>query len=260
MHTQEPLEFRDYVIERSIAVGGDAEIVLAIHLGTGTQRALKIVRRRPAETDAQFDARISRLEHEKKLLEKLRHNNVIQLLDAGKEGSTSFLGLELVNMEGTGLMQLLSEAASGLDFVHSQGYVHNDVSTDNVLSRQDGTFVLLDFGSASRVGEPAATSGKHKFVAPERINGVPVDGRADQFSLAVLAFNEFTGKYPFPGEGRTVLSAIRKDPPLSLAEAGTMTEERLQWVFDKAFQKNPSDRFESCSKFTDALSQGRKPS
>jgi serine/threonine protein kinase len=138
----------------------------------------------------------------------------IQLLDAGTVGVTSFLALELVTKEATGLGQLLRQAAAGLDFVHSQGYVHNDVSLDNLLTRQDGTVVLLDFGSAARGGEPAATFGKHRFMSPERISGTPVDGRADQFSLAVVAFERITEKYPFRGEGPTVLNAIVRDPPL----------------------------------------------
>ena len=259
MQNQESLDLRDYTIERSISVGGDAEIYLGLHLGTQTQRALKIVQRRPAETQDQFNARLSRLAYEKKLLEELRHNNVIRLLDAGQEGNVSFLGLELVNIKYTDLRKLLTEAAAGLDFVHSQGYVHNDVSLDNLLTREDGTVVLLDFGSASRVDEPASTFGKHKFMAPERIGGAPVDGRADQFSLAVVAFESITGKYPFLGEGQTVLNAIVKDPPLTLAAAGKIAAAHLQWVFDKAFKKHPSDRFESSSKFTDALSQGPKP-
>jgi serine/threonine protein kinase, bacterial len=149
----------------------------------------------------------------------------------------------------------LRQTAFGLDYAHEQGVIHNDFSRENVLARAGEVATLIDFGSATIDGKGNLDVGKPKLMSPERIEGniSRVDGRSDQFALAVTAFLWITGQYPFPGEGQIVLNRMREDP-LALSEAGCPQAAALQPVFDRAFQKNPVDRFSTCSEFANALS------
>ena len=92
-------------------------------------------------------------------------------------------------------------------------------------------------------------------MSPERIDGKTdlVDGRSDQFSLAVAAFLWMTGNYPFSGEGQVVMNRILREDPLTLSQVGPHGFAHLQPAFDKAFQKNPLNRFGTCTEFVTAL-------
>src|ERR1700728_368699 len=124
-------------------------------------------------------------------------------------------------------VEFLSPVASALDAAHAAGLVHRDVKPANILvdvrpGRPDHVY-LSDFGVSK--GAPASVSltgagvflGTPDYSAPEQIQGQPVDGRADQYALACVAFQLLTGQVPFErDQGMAILLAHLSEPPPSL--------------------------------------------
>ncbi len=145
---------------------------------------------------------------------KLSHPNIVAVHHLGEQDDLQYIVLELV--EGASLEKILSDGrpeergstvallqqmADALDYAHSQGVVHRDVKPANILVRQDGRVKLTDFGiariSSQTVTKTGFTMGTPAYMAPEQILSARVGGRADQFSLAVIAYQMLSGQRPF---------------------------------------------------------------
>lgn len=144
------------VVERLIARGGMAEVYLAEQKSLGRKVAVKVMD--PRNGDAEFSARFFQ---EAKLLASLSHNNIITIYDFGAlEDGRLYLTMEYLPggdlerrikkgaLPESDVIRNLRELARALNFVHSQGILHRDIKTANILFRQDGSLVLTDFGIA----------------------------------------------------------------------------------------------------------------
>ena len=160
-------------------------------------------------------------------------------------------------------MAIISPVASALDAAHGAGLVHRDVKPANMLvdarpDRPDHVY-LSDFGlSKGMISSGPTMSGQFlgtpDYAAPEQIAGQPVDGRADQYSLACAAFELLCGEAPFP---RAHVTAViwahmsQSAPMLSSRHPGL--PPAVDNVLVKALAKEPQDRYASCQEFADAL-------
>lgn len=201
--------------------------------------ALKLIRRELA-----YDAATrKRLIRESKVMARLRHPNVAQVYDVGAIDGQLYLAMELV--EGTTLRRWLSQerttqeilacfagAGTGLAAAHAEGLVHRDFKPDNVLVDATGRPQVTDFGlarAADRVeehldaepgGDQAAVddvtntsrlAGTPMYMAPEQLDGRPIDPRADIFTFCVSLWEALHGERPFPqtslGERRRAIAA-----------------------------------------------------
>src|SRR5262249_21651489 len=126
----------------------------------------------------------------------------------------------------------LADVARALASAHKRGLVHRDVKPENVMVRDDGMVKVLDFGiarlsrsavdPAARTQTPAlatltvdgAKLGTPVYMAPEQIRGDPLDGRADQFSWGVMAYELLTGRLPWRGadDALAVMASVLTDP------------------------------------------------
>src|SRR5258708_27523176 len=106
-----------------------------------------------------------------------------------------------MGLDAVSVPRILIETASGLDFAHKKGIVHRDVKPANIMVDKDGNVKISDFGIARIVSKELTPSGvmmgTPSYIAPEYIKGAAVDGRADQFALAVIAYDILTGRKPF---------------------------------------------------------------
>ena len=161
-------------------------------------------------------------------------------------------------------LELLSPVASALDAAHAAGLVHRDVKPGNILvderpGRPDHVY-LADFGlskgavagiSLTGAGNLVGTPG---YSAPEQVQGLDVDGRADQYALACVAFELLTGRPPYErDEPLAVLLAHLSAPPPSLAAWRPGLAVTADRVIARALAKRPEQRYASCRDFTDAL-------
>jgi len=157
--------------------------------------------------------------------------------------------------------------ASALDAAHGAGLVHRDVKPANMLvdvgpGRADHVY-LSDFGLTKKTTAASAgltgrgqILGTPDYIAPERIQGRPADGRTDQYALACAAFELLTGAPPFRREETiAAVYAHVSDPPPPATSRRADLPPGLDPVLARALAKEPADRYPSCQAFADALLQ-----
>jgi serine/threonine-protein kinase len=209
---------------------------------------------------------------EARIIAQMDHPGIVSVYDFGYEGETAFLVLEYVS--GTNLAQrleqgarldpatgsrILNEAAAALDYAHSRGVVHRDVKPANLLLREDGRVKVADFGIAKLSGAKTMTAtgmmlGTVEYMSPEQIRGEGIDGRTDQFSLAVVAYQVITGTRPFLSNSAISLAhKIVYDQPAPASAAMEGVSPNVDRVLAQALDKHPAVRFASCGEFTRQL-------
>jgi hypothetical protein len=161
-------------------------------------------------------------------------------------------------------LELLSPVASALDAAHAAGLVHRDVKPGNILvderpGRPDHVY-LADFGLSKGAAAGVSLTGAGNYLgtpsysAPEQVQGHDVDGRADQYALACVAFELLTGRAPYQRDlPMAVMLAHVTEPPPSLAARRPGMPVTADRVMARALAKRPEQRYASCRDFTDAL-------
>ncbi len=263
-----------YELLRVLGKGGMATAYLARDVSVGRMVVVKVPRR-----DLFRDAsEIDRFVRELRTLASLSHPHIVRILDAGAEGKVPYYVMEyfeggtlasrMVGPDGQPrrfspqvVYDWLAPIADALDFIHSQGVVHRDVKPANVLFDKGGNTYLADFGLArampSRAGGTMSTVtaaglllGTPRYVAPEIVQGKAYDGRADQYSLAVTAYELLAGRPPFEGVNSSAIMVahVNEAPPL-LRTLGIAVPTRVDEVLMRALEKDPDHRFPSCRVF-----------
>jgi len=155
------------------------------------------------------------------------------------------------------LLSVLDQIASALDAAHRAGVVHRDLKPANIMRTTSGSIKLCDFGIAHLLGSQSTTTGlvgTPNRIAPEIWRGEKIDGRADIFAFAVLAYELLTGKLPFPGlEVPVLFNQIVQEPRPAASLANLDLPEEIDQVFDRGLAKNPSRRFASAAEFVTRL-------
>jgi len=264
-------EFLGYRIEELIGQGGMGVVFRAYDLRLKRTVALKLIAPELA-LDERFHARFAR---ETELAMSLEHPNVVPVYDAGDVDGRFYLAMRLV--EGTDLGALLraegaleparalticSQVANALDAAHARGLVHRDVKPSNVLLDQGEHVYLADFGLTRRLDEQGALAtegrsvGTPAYLAPEQIEGGPVDGRADIYSLGCLLYECLAGDAPFSHGSRLAMAwAHLEEEPPSASERNSHLPHAIDSVIHKAMAKSPDERYPTCAALIAAAEQ-----
>jgi len=213
-----------------------------------------------------------RLAREAAAAGKLSHPNIVTVYQLAEQGDLQYLVLELV--EGRSLekalssgipqdrktsMSILSQVAGALDYAHAEGVVHRDVKPANILVRRDLRAKITDFGIARIAAQPVTRTGSSmgtpSYMAPEQITSARVDGRADQFSLAVIAYQMLSGRKPFVADTDPgLIYKIVSQEAQPLHELDQSFPPRTSEVLRKGLAKEPSQRYATCAEFIADLS------
>jgi YVTN family beta-propeller protein len=256
-------EFLGYRIEEQIGHGGMGIVYQAYDLRLKRTVALKLVTPELA-LDERFRERFAR---ETELAISLEHPNVVPIHDAGDVAGRLYLAMRLV--AGTDLRKLLRaegalepsralaicrQVANALDAAHAKGLVHRDVKPSNILLDEAEHVYLADFGLTRRLEEKGAQAGEGRsvgtpaYLAPEQIEGGPVDGRADVYSLGCVLYECLTGEAPFvQGSRLAVAWAHLEEEPPSASERDSDLPEAIDAVLRGAMAKPPDERYRTCS-------------
>jgi serine/threonine-protein kinase len=275
-----PLEtgqvFAGYTIVRLVGTGGMGEVYLAQHPRLPRQDALKVL---PASFSADDEYR-HRFSREADLAAALWHPHIVGVHDRGEYDGRLWISMDFVDghdaarllvdqypngMPAADVIEIVTAVADALDYAHQRQLLHRDVKPANILltgpDRARRRILLADFGIARHAEDNTGLTssniavGSMSYSAPEQLMGHPIDGRADQYSLAATAYRLFTGSPPFPHSNPAVIiSHHLNTPPPRLSD----TRPELG-VFDaamtRALAKDPAARFHTCHDFAAALSQ-----
>jgi serine/threonine-protein kinase len=202
----------------------------------------------------------------------LSHPGIVTIYDVEQQGELAYIAMEFV--DGPTLDQVLSEAhpispermfsvlgqtAVALDYAHQKGIVHRDIKPANIMIARDGTAKITDFGIAKITASDQLTMtgnivGTPHYMSPEQVQGQPVDGRSDQFSLAVIAFEMLTGEKPYSGEHlTTVVYKIVAEEPAAPRRLNPTIGAAIESVLRRSLSKKPDARYATCQEFAGAL-------
>ncbi len=204
-----------YAIERKVGRGGMGAVFLASDDVSGQRVAVKVL---PASLARERNVR-ERFIQEARALAALDHPGIVPLITFAQDGDDRYLVMKYVEgrsleqlirqqrvLAATEALRILRETCLALDYAHSRGVVHRDIKPANVLVDQQGRVVVVDFGIARKLeGEKRLTQtgmlmGTPQYMAPEQIEGRPVDGRCDLYACGLLLFEMLTGRAPFDGD------------------------------------------------------------
>ena len=162
------------------------------------------------------------------------------------------------------LILFLRQVADALDYAHRKGIVHRDIKPANIIisdAAKNGQALakIADFGVAkplaSEITHDGSMAGTPSYMSPEQIEGAPVSGKSDQFSLAVMIYQLLAGRKPFDADTLpALLHQISSSDPKPVNQVNPDLSATTEKVLRRALAKNPHERFPSVSDFVGALS------
>ena len=232
--------------------------------------AIKVL---PAAASTDSD-RLRRFEQEAQSASALNHPNIMAVYDIGSHDGAPYIVTEL--LEGETLRERLAagplsprkaaeyaaQVARGLSAAHAKGIVHRDLKPENVFVTDEDHVKILDFGLAkltaastagetNRPGDEAATEpgtvlGTLAYMSPEQVRGREVDARSDIFSFGAILYEMLYGRRAFQRDSAAdTASAILKEQPAGLSEAGTDIPPGLTHIVRHCLEKEPGARLQS---------------
>ena len=261
-----------YEITRLLGRGGMAVVFLAEDLALERQVAIKVL---PPEMSHDTKL-IPRFHQEAKTAAKLDHPNIIPIYRVESEAGLVYFVMKYVT--GRSLEQLLEdgplpidlarrvlrEAALALGHAHQRRIVHLDVKPANIMMEADGRVMLTDFGiskavqSASQLTGTGTIIGTPHYMAPEQAKGLEVDGRADQYALAIVGHQILTGKQPFDGSAHSILYKQVFEPPPPMLATRPDVPRDMSAALERALSKDPEQRFATMEDFAAAIGGERR--
>jgi serine/threonine protein kinase len=274
-----------YRLDGPIASGGMADVWRATDLQLRREVAVKLLR----ATVADDKTVVERFRREARSLARLTHPNIVPVYDCVEEDDGQ-VALIMRLIHGKSLRDVLDEAGDGsapgnlgvyltvhigksiaaaLAKAHAENIVHRDIKPANILITPKGEILLTDFGIAKplKSSEDDATDltrvdimmGTVKYLSPEQVQGRPLDGRADMYSLGLVLYECLAGKAPFKGENdqATAVARLERDPT-PLGGIRTDVPSTVINVIHKMLRRKPETRYADCNEVVAALDEAMR--
>ena len=215
-----------YLLGDVIGRGGMADVYRARDQVLGRSVAVKVLRVITADEAAR-----ARFTTETRTLAALNHPGLVTVLDAGTDGATPYLVMELVEgatladscrgtpLDGPTVAAMGAQIGGALQYVHDNGIVHRDVKPGNILLGVDGRVLLADFGiarltaDAARLTATGYTIGTAAYIAPEQVRGATIGPATDVYSLGLVLLEALTGERCYLGPPHEAALARLNGPP-----------------------------------------------
>src|SRR5579859_870659 len=244
--------------------GGYAEVYLGEHVYLKTLAAIKVFP--PFLTEQDRDAFL----HEAQTLARLIHPHIVRILEGSVDGGIPFLVMDYApngtlrdrHPEGERLaletiLAYVKQVANALQYAHDEQLIHRDIKPGNLLLGRHKEVLLSDFGLAvaarrSLTQTQQEVAGTVAYMAPEQIEG-RAQQASDQYSLGIVVYEWLSGKCPFQGSVREVVSQHLLTAPLPLRAKIPSLSGAVEQVVLRALAKTPGERFPSISELASAL-------
>jgi serine/threonine protein kinase len=257
-----------YRVTDMLGRGGMGAVFLAEDLKLGRSVAIKVLRPELAGEGSY----VGRFEREARIAAGLDHDNIIPIHSVEEVDGLHFFIMKYV--AGKSLDELLTsepwpvdhcrqilwQVACGLGHAHQRGVVHRDVKPSNIMIDEAGRAIITDFGiSKALLSDTQYTStgqmvGTPRYVSPEQAQGIPLDGRSDQYSLAVVGYQMLVGRLPFIGDSvHALMYKHIHEPAPSVEAARPDIPADISAVLLRAMAKRPEDRFPTMEDFATAI-------
>jgi serine/threonine protein kinase len=254
----------NYQILRLLGCGGEAHVYLAEHIQSHARVAIKIPR-----------AKVSRkaqdkLLHEARILTSLKHPHIVTAHESGVDNGTPFLAMGYAPygtvsqyhtlqkpLQIPTILCYLKQVAKALQSIHNDGFIHQDIKSENLLLLRPGHIWLCDFSIVVSMDtlhndSPNTGAGTIPYMAPEQLRGKPCKA-SDQYSLAIVVYEWLCGETPFQGSSLSIMKQHISATPPPLTKIVPTLSPQVDKVVQKALAKDPRQRFRSVSAFAYAF-------
>lgn len=257
------MEIPGYRIHGEIGHGGMARVYLATQASFERRVAIKVM----ASSLVANQGYAQRFHREAKIIAGLSHPHIVPVYDVGQSGDCHYLVMEYVGggslkeriragMYPPQAERVLREIADALDYAGQHGFVHRDVKPDNIMFRDNGSAVLMDFGIARpRESEESVTRmgtlvGTPKYMSPEQFRGRTLDTRTDLYALGTVFYEMLAGYPPFTGDDPMAIGMAHLQQPVPRLPADV---SRYQPVVDRLLAKDVDERYPGARALLQAL-------
>jgi len=262
----------NYQVKSLLGEGGMGIVYLAEHVKLGRKVAIKVLHAHLASNESIR----TRFMNEAKTMAELQHPNIVNLHDYHEDEFGLYLIMEYVDgkpldeyieqvsgpIPEEKAIQFFKQALSAFQYAHEKNVVHRDIKPSNLIITNEGKLKVLDFGIAKIVGnenykltKTGAHTGSVYYMSPEQVRGFDVDYRSDIYSLGITLYQMLTGYNPYV-DLTTEYDIFEQIVKVPLADPRTKypaVSEHMVQVINKATQKNPLDRFNSCNDFSKSV-------
>ncbi|TMC37087.1 MAG: serine/threonine protein kinase [Chloroflexi bacterium] len=266
------------ILENLIGQGGMGAVYLARQIRPSRHVAVKVLLSNVTTNSSLYKEFLVRFRHEADVVARLEQINIMAIYEYGEQDGIAYLVMPY--FPGGSLRDLLArnsalslqeaatfidQAAAALDFAHAHGVIHRDLKPGNFLLSSDGRLVLADFGIARMLWDSDSTFraaltgtgaflGTPEYMAPEMLNGEPIDHRADIYALGIVLFQMLSGQVPFRGNTPfAVATKHLQEPPPSLHQINPAILPAVDSIIQKALAKKREDRYVSAGAMAQAL-------
>ncbi|MCY1080544.1 serine/threonine-protein kinase [Archangium lansingense] len=257
-----------YLILEQLGQGGMGRIWLAEDTQEQRRVALKVMQVPEGLPPGKVEELVLMFRHEFFAMKRLQHPGTLKVFDCGlTESGHRFITMEAVDgqdlsrlareqvLDTRTIYRVLIQMAQVLAFIHSRLYVHCDIKASNVRITGSGAVKLMDFGVMHQLGTPGfgRLKGTLEYLAPEWQRGACIDGRADLYSLGVMAFFLATRQLPFKRDTPAALLAEHLFKPVPRPSSICAVEPQLEEIILMLLAKDPRERFQDASELLAAL-------
>ena len=256
-----------YEILRELGAGGMGRVYQARDRETSEVLALKVLRPEVAAEPSMAE----RFKNELRLARRITHKNVCRIYDFNRIDTLAYISMEYVDGETlralidrsgrlppSRVTSLTRQICAGLAEAHAQGVIHRDLKPENIMLAANGSVKLMDFGIARSIAASATTTqtliGTPAYMAPEQVQGRPVDARADIYALGLILYECLTGRRAFAGTTpvEVALKQLQQRPPAP-RQLRPEVPRALEAVVLRCLEKDPTRRFASAEAVAAAL-------